>query len=381
VSIALVGGALANKPRNGGEAWVRLSWMLGLQRLGHAVHLVEEIDPSVCVDAAGAPARVEDSVNLDHFRSTLRRFGLHGTLLCDGATASGLPRTELLDLAASADLLLNISGHVRDAEVLRGPRRRIFLDIDPGFTQAWHAAGQDVGLRGHDVFATIAERIGTPGCSIPTCGVEWVHTRQPVVLDEWSATDAAPLRGFTTVATWRCPFGPVEVGGAVHSLKHQEMRRLADVPLRSGRDFEVALSIDPADGADRERLRNGGWSIVDPLDVVASADSFRDYVASSAGEFSAAQGVYAATRSGWLSDRTARYLASGRPAIVQDTATTLPTGAGLLTFADRDGAVAAVAEVMRDYASHAAAARQIAETHLDSDLVVGALLERAGIGG
>lgn len=379
MSVAIVAGALANKPGNGGNAWVVLSWTLGLRRLGFDVHLVEEIEPGACADDLGRKVAPEASRNLAYFTRVTEAFSVSATLLCDGRSLVGLSSRELAALAADSSVIINISGHLRDPRILSLPRLRIFLDLDPGFTQAWHAAGnRGARLEGHDVFATIGERIGQPTCPIPTNGVAWIPTRQPVVLDEWPAATAPPVRGFTTVSTWRCPFGGVEIGGRMQTLKHHEMRRFIDVARRSDRDFELALAIEPGDDADRRLLVDHGWHLVDPGAVAADPHSFRDYVGSSSAEFSVAQGVYTATRCGWLSDRTARYLAMGRPAVVQDTNTALPTGMGLLTFRTVDQAVAATEEVARYPALHAAAARSLAATHLESGAVIGALLQRSG---
>jgi hypothetical protein len=374
----MVAGALANKPGNGGNAWVALSWALGLRRLGFDVHFVEEIALGACADESGRRVAPEASSNLAYFKSVTGAFGLPATLRCEGGSLAGLTSRELVAVATEAAVIINISGHLRDPRILSLPRRRIFLDLDPGFTQAWYAAG-DPGahLDGHDVFATIGERIGQADCPIPTGGIAWIPTRQPVVLDEWPLPTTVPVRGFTTVSTWRCPFGGVEIGGRMQTLKHHEMRRFIDVARRSDSEFELALAIEPDDSADRRLLVDHGWHLVDPREVAAEPHSFREYVQSSSAEFSVAQGVYTATRSGWLSDRTARYLATGRPAVVQDTNTSLPTGAGLLTFRTVDQAVAATAEVARYPALHAAAARSLAETHLESGAVIGELLHRA----
>jgi len=378
---ALVAGALANKPCNGGEAWVRLSWILGLRRLGFDVHFVEEIAAGVCVDSAGRSAEVDASVNLAYFRDVTDDFGVDATLLCDGMPVTGLDRCALLEVARSADLLLNISGHLVDPRLLAAPRRRVFLDIDPGFTQAWHAAG-DPGARlaGHDVYASIGERIGEPDCPIPLDGIDWLPTRQPVVLDEWGPPAAAPTRDLTTVARWRSAYGAVTIAGTTYGLKHHAFRRIAELPRLVDRTVEVALAIDPADAADRATLVDHGWRVVDPAAVAGTPRAFRDFVQSSAAEISACQGVYAGTRCGWISDRTVRYLASGRPAIVEDTAPRLPAGEGLLTFTTVREAAAAIEEVTRHYDAHAQAARDLAVRHLDSDRVIGEFLDRAGVG-
>lgn len=384
---AIVSGALANKPFNGGEAWVRLSWALGLRRLGFDVCFVEEIASVDCVGPDGAPAGFSASANRAHFDAVVEGFGLdgHAGLLCDaGRESSGLGLAEIRERAAYADLLVNISGHLRIEEILSAPRRRLYVDLDPGFTQAWHA-DEDLAfeIAGHDHYATVGLNVGKPGCPIPGCGIDWIPTLPPVLLDEWPATPAPAGRPrFTTVASWRSPYGQLELDGRTMGLKHHQFRRLIELPERvEGAEFELALEIHPGDDADRRALEDHGWAIVGPRAVAATPQGFRDYVSASSAEFSVAQGVYAESGSGWFSDRTAAYLACGRPALVQDTAigAELRPGEGLLTFSSLEEAVAGAERIAAE-PSNAAAARRFAEERLDSDLVLGRLLGAIGIG-
>jgi len=384
---AIVSGALANKPFNGGEAWVRLSWLLGLRRLGFDVCFVEEIASADCVAPDGGPAQFSASANRAHFDAVVEEFGLDGQvgLLCDGGReSSGLGLAEVRERAADADLLVNISGHLRVEEIVSGPRTSLYVDLDPGFTQAWHA-DEDLGfeIAGHDYYATVGLNVGKPGCVIPDCGIAWIPTLPPVLLDEWppTAVPAGPPR-FTTVASWRSPYGQLELDGRTMGLKHHQFRRLIELPERvEGAAFEIALEIHPGDGADREALEDHGWAIADPRAVAATPQGFRDYVSASAAEFSVAQGVYAETGSGWFSDRTAAYLTCGRPALVQDTAIDeeLGTEEGMPTFSTLGEAVAGAERIAADPSPHAAAARRFAEEQLDSDLVIGRLLAAIGL--
>jgi hypothetical protein len=344
MTVVAVAGALASKTRSGGEAWVRLSYALGFRRLGCDVYLVEE--------ARDAPRDA-----LDYAASVAERFGL------DYVSA---------DVAEPCDLLVNISGNVRSRTVRRRFRRTAFVDIDPGFTQFWHDR-QIEQIPHHDVYFTIAENIGGSDCPIPTCGLEWRTTRPPVVLDEWPVALGAFDR-FTTVATWRAPFGPIEPYG----LKHHQWRSFLHLPTETNLTFEAALAIDPADAADRNALEAQSWHIVDPA-VTADPEGFRDYVQGSGAEFSVAQGIYVETGSGWFSDRTVRYLASGKPALVQDTGftRTLPAGEGLVAFTTVEEAAAGARAIVDDYERHAFAARVIAEEYFDSDAVLAAMLEDA----
>jgi hypothetical protein len=351
VTGVVVAGALAAKPGNGGEAWVRLSYVLGLQRLGFEVRFAERLaDPS--------------STAVSYFREVTRRFGIAATLVgAGGEPIVGEP-------IESGDLLLDISGNLR---AFRGQfRRTAFVDIDPGFTQFWHVQGVD-RLPTYDTYFTIASNIRNPACPIPTGGIEWRPTLPPVVLDLWPVANGGFDR-FTTVASWRCPYGPLEGYGP----KHHAWRRFAGFPHDSELGFEAVLRIDPADEPDRLALEEGGRRIADP-ELVASPDDFQRYVATAGAEFSVAQGVYVDTQSAWFSDRSARYLASGKPVLVQDTGfrSSLPVGDGLLAFDGTEDAARAARSIVADYDRHSRAARAIAEEHFDSDRVLTEMLESA----
>jgi hypothetical protein len=393
----IVSGALANKPGNGGNAWTRLSWVRGFARLGYDVYFVEQIDPRACVDAAGRPASFAGSANLDYFRRVTSQFGLteRASLVCgDFDDVFGPDPNQLAHAARSADLLFNLSGHLTLAPLKESPRTRVYYDDDPGFTQFWHAAGGDAPrLGGHDFYYTIGRNIGSPDCPIPAGGIAWRHTVPPVVLDDWPVMcggddeDSARAEAgrtelrFTTVASWRGPYGPVQFGGKTYGLKAHQFRRFLPLPRLSGQTFEIALHIDPADEKDRAQLRDNGWRLADPASAAATPDDFRNYVKDSDAEFSVAQGVYVETRSGWFSDRTTRYLASGRPALVQDTGFSrhLPVGEGLVAFEAIGEAASRADDIRRHYADHCHAARAMAEDHFDSDKVVARLLDEIGL--
>jgi hypothetical protein len=356
----VVAGALANKAGNGGEAWVRLSYVLGFRRLGCDVTFVEEIEQA-------QPAAVE------FFRATTEAFGLtDSSALVDSAGASIVGAR-----APHADVLVNVSGNLRAEPILSGFRRTAYVDVDPGFTQIWHEDGT-LEIPPHDVYFTIAENIGLSSCAIPSTGIEWRTARPPVVLDRWRVAPTDDRR-FTTVATWRGPYGRVEHAGRIYSVKVDEFRKVIPLPRCSRQRFELALDIHSEEHPDLEALRENSWNLVDPRAVAADPHSFRRYVQGSGAEFSVAQGIYVETSSGWFSDRTTRYLASGKPALVQDTgfSRTIPTGEGLLTFSTLDEAVEGAEAIAADYDRHARAARAVAEEHFDSDRVLSKLLEDA----
>jgi len=371
MTAVVVAGAVANKPGSAGEAWVRMSWVRGLERLGLDVWFVEEIEDA-------------DESAVDWFRSVSARFlpEERAALIAGSETVAGPSLDELSEVAAESTLV-NISGHLALPRLFDAFRRRVMVDIDPGFTQFWHAEGlPGARVEGHDLHFTIGERIGSPDCPIPTSGVDWRPVRQPVVLDDWPIVEPNDVDRFTTVGSWRPPFGPIEYDGRRYGLKVHEFRRFVELPAWSPHKFELALDMHPADDADRRALKEHGWHLVDPRRVADDMDTFRAYVEGSTAEFSVAQGLYVETACGWFSDRSVRYLASGRPVLVQDTGFSriLPTGSGLVAFRTLEEAVAGADDIVARYAEHAAAARRIAEKCFAAERVLARFCEEAGIG-
>jgi hypothetical protein len=230
---------------------------------------------------------------------------------------------------------------------------------------------------------TVGERIGEPDCAIPTCGIEWIPTKPPVDLGEWPRSGAdAHTERFTSVASWRGPFGPLEYRGRTYGLRVHEFRRFLALPSLTEAGFEVALDIDDAEVDDRRRLDEAGWTLADPLAAAGDPWRYRHFVQSSWAELMIAKNLYVDARSGWFSDRSACYLASGRPVLAQDTGLDglVPRGEGLITYRTLDEAVAGVEEISGDYKRHRRAAREIAEEHFAAERVLPRLLDRLGIG-
>ncbi|MDX6689192.1 MAG: hypothetical protein QOG15_649 [Solirubrobacteraceae bacterium] len=385
MTTVFVAGAVANKHRYGGSIWVRMSWAEALRDAGLDVVFVEQIDAAGCVGDDGAPAPFEHSANAATFSAAMEELDMAGCLLCPGADGGarvhGLPLGELFARADEAALLVNLGGHLRWAPLLARLPVRAFVDLDPGFTQIWHAEHRDVGVAGHDLHFSVGLNVGTPRCPLPTGGVRWRPIHQPVTLARWQPVAGDVLERFTTVASWRGAYGPTAWAGRSYGVKAHEFRRFLGLTeaVRAA-DFELALDIDPGDGVDAKRLRAHGWALSDPAVLAAPAD-FRRFVRESGAEFSPAQNIYVESRSGWFSDRTVRYLACGRPALVQDTGFTehLPTGEGLIAFSTLDQAAAGAHALLADYPRHRAAALRIATEHFAGPRAIAPLLQAAGV--
>jgi hypothetical protein len=259
-------------------------------------------------------------------------------------------------------------------------RTRVFLDADPGFTQFKISPTACAGYASPYEFnhhATFGVRIGKPDCPIPTHGLNWRPTRPPIALDLVQPRFTPDARFFTTVMSWTA-YGNVEYRGETYGQKNVELLKLIDLPRRAGRQFELALA---GPDAPTDRLRAAGWEVTAALPATIDVEAYLDYIGRSRGEFSVAKNAYVKTRSGWFSDRTANYLAMGKPAIVQDTGfgESLPCGEGLFAFSTVEDVIAAVEKINADYARHSRAARRIAEGYFDSNRVVGQLLKQCGL--
>lgn len=380
----VIAGSMAQKPAHGGHTWVFLQYLLGFRRLGWEVLFIDRVEPGMCVDADRGPAAAADSWNVRYVTDVMCRFGLGRdfAVLCGDGRAIGLTRQAVLRRVRSSAALINVMGYLNDEEILAAARRRVFLDIDPGFGQMWHALGLSDLFRGHDAHVTIAENIGQPSCGIPTCGLDWISTRQPIVLDEWpAANDAAASAPITSVISWRGAYGPVTYKGSTYGLRAREFRKFATLPLHCDARFELALDIHPGDSADADLLRAHRWALVAPADVAGDPWRYRRYIGASAAELMIAKGMYVDTRSGWISDRSICYLASGRPVIAQDTglANLLPTTEGLVTFTSYEEAIDAIRAIQRDPARHQRAARRLAESCFESSLVLGTLVRKLAL--
>lgn len=364
-------------PHFGGSLWVRLQYLLGLRRLGVDAYWVDRLAPP---DPAKNPHSVDYLAH--RFRRFAEDFGFQDRycIVYDrGERHYGMDERRLHEAIERADLLLNVAGRLEPGDPLLGVQRRAFLDVDPGFTQIW-ALQTDMHLERHHVFFTIGQNVAGPGFSVPTGDVEWQPTLPPVVLEQWPARIDPTSERIGTVADWRGSQDAV-YEGEWYGGKREEFLGFLRVPVKAGVQIELALLVGQEDYEDLGLLMRHGWRVHEPYSHAGDPWSYRELIQSSRAEFSVAKQGYVRTRSGWISDRTACFLASGKPAIVQSTGfeQRLPTGTGLLAFSTVAEAIEALQRVQEDYMRHAHAARRLAEEHFDSDAVLTGLLRRAGL--
>jgi hypothetical protein len=381
----ILGAVISLPPVSAGCAWNRLQYVLGLRRLGHDVCFVEEVRPKWCVNADGQPCSYADSQNRRGFVSLMQHFGLLDSscqLFDGGGDTTGMTRAGLQRFTRDADLLVNISGHITCEFVLEAPGRLAYLDQDPVYTQLWQAEyGRDLGLDRYDVCFTVGLNIGTPASPIPDCDIDWHATLPPIVPELWTGPgerSAAPPYRFTTIASWG-GYGDLQYRGEWYRSKYDEIRRFAELPRRTGTQFQFELLLkDFPDNDEGVRLlRDNGWHVRKSGIEATDLHPYRDYIAGSIAEIGITKGAYVKGRSGWFSDRTASYLASGRPALVQSTGFErhLPTGTGVVCFDDVEQAAAGAADIAGKYSAHSRAAREFAAAYLDYRRVLPDMLD------
>ena len=354
-----------------------LQWLHGLERCGHRVIFLDFF--------RWKPERYGDAP-IARFADLIERWWHPDRVALidssrDGASIYGLSIPEIEQIASNGAALLTIAAPYtgEPPSFLAGARPRILVDHDPGYTHLWaEEYGFDAIFGRHDFYYTVGGNIGTPRCVLPTGEVNWRPIWNPVVLDWWPADAPLKRNHFTTVCSWRRR-GYLTFQGRMLGSKADEFKKIIDLPQRAGMAVEIALDIEPND-PDIELLKGNGW-VVDTAVVAETPEGYREFISTSLGELSVAKGGYAHTRGGWFSDRSACYLASGRPVILQETgySDVLPTGTGLRPFRDADEAAEAVRAVLADYDAHRRAAREIAAEHFDYRKVIPRLVAEVGL--
>ena len=299
----------------GGLSWHHLQYLVGFARLGHEVTYVEDYGwPDSCYDPAREDMTSDPSYGIAYLVKLLRLHGLERSwcYLAEDGTAHGMSRERLAQLCRACDVYFNLSNinWIPEFELCT---RRVLVDTDPVFTQiGGHGMSESFAV--YDALFTYGENVHRPECTMPTAGVHWQPTRQPLVLDLWPVSEGEPAAPFTTVMNWTA-YGEREHGGLVYGQKDREFTPYFSLPNDTGTSMEIAIN-GPSEV--RERLVEGGWRIADPGKVTRDPWIYQDYLRSSRAEFSVAKHAYVSTRSGWFSDRSAGYLATGRPAVLQD---------------------------------------------------------------
>jgi hypothetical protein len=370
-----------------GVVWQTVHYLVGFERLGYEVYYVEAHARTPCMfmehEEDDGSARAADFIAGVMTRFDLGdRWAFHA--LHDDGRCYGLGERQLNELYRSAALLINLHGGTEPQPEHYATDRLVYLETDPVALQIELFNGEQTTidfLAPHCAFFTFGENYGNPDCGLPVSDrFHFRPTRQPVVVDFWDRHDGGEGRAFTTIGNWQQQWREIWYRGEVyHWSKHHEFLNVLDLPTRTIQPFELALSSYSDE--DKRMLEDCGWSVRSALDISDDIDAYRAYIAGSRGEFTVAKDQNIRLRSGWFSDRSATYLAAGRPVITQETgfSNVLPTGEGLLAFTTVEDAEAAVAKVNAEYDRHCRAAREIAPEYFNYDVVLSRFLNDVGL--
>ncbi len=373
----LVGSYMVRYPLGGMLSWA-LQYVLGFHRLGHDVVMVEKAHyPNACFDPSRRVMADDCEVGLRVVNELLGRFDLadRWCFIDVHGRHYGKSEAELAALFRSADVFVDGGTHGAWLEDARESGCRVLIDGEPGYTQmkweSWAAKGQPVPV--YDRYFTNGSLLGTDSCSAPLAGRKWEPVWNPVLPELFDSGAPPPGAAYTTVMHWQSQ-DPIEHGGRTYYQKDVEFSRFIDLPSRVDAPLEVAVA---GKYVPRRELERHGWRSRQGHDVTGSFDAYREYIRDSRGELSVCKHVFVATHNGWFSDRSAAYLAAGRPVVLQDTGFSerLPTGEGLFAPTTVAEAADAIDRIEKDYERHSQAARRIAHEHLDARVVLGRLLE------
>ena len=388
-----------------GVSWQVLHYLEGFRRLGYDIYYIEDTGgwayhPLRKTD--GNESEYTYAINcqyaVNYVAKLMSSFGLQNGWAywsrVDGRVF-GLSETQVSRLFENADAIVNLTGSTCLLEEHTRVPVRIYLETDPVMRQIEVVRGDRKAielLAAHTHHFSYGENLGAPDCGVPVTRFNYLPTRQPIVLDWWTldgrlSSDVngrpnIPAR-FTTIAKWRQPGKDIEWNGETYSWsKHVEFLKFIDLPRRTRQQFELALAWEnEKDEEAIPQLTSFGWRVVDAISLSLDVAPYRDYILGSRGEFTVAKDQNIRLRSGWFSDRSACYLAAGKPVVTQDTAfgNILPTSYGLFAFRNMENILTAIDTIERNYEGHCRAAREIAEEYFAAEKVLGSLMERVGL--
>lgn len=363
----------------GGLVWHHLQYVLGLKKLGHEVLFLEDSeDFASCYNPQTNEMTTNPGYGLKFIKEIFGRFGLTDQWAYYDTHENrwfGLSEKKVRNFCASADLILNLSGVNPLRPYTFQIPKRVLIDTDPVFTQIRHLTESEsmIKAKQHTHFFSYGENIGQSYCTVPDDGFQWQPTRQPVVLEYWKESEGNPASAWTTVMQWDS-YKTREFGGHTFGMKSKSFAPYVDLPGNS--DERFALAIGSAT-APTDLLINKGWQVLSSLTITETAEAYQQFIRQSKGEWSVAKEGYVISKSGWFSERSAGYLASGLPVVIQETgfSQVIKTGEGLLSFTTPDEAIAAIDNVNNNYKKHCKNAREIAEEYFKFDKVLNNLLQ------
>ena len=368
-------------PLGGMLSWV-LQFLVGFKRLGHEIYFVEKAGyPNSCYNPTNETMSDDCTYGVAVLDKLLASLGLENTwcFVDQSENYYGISKKDMEEIFRTADIFIDMGTHGSWEHEAVNSTLKVLIDGEPAFTQIKmvNSLKSGINLPRYDHYFTTGKNIGTEYSISPTAGIAWKYLYHPVQVDMFPVTPCPENAFYSTVMNWQS-HQPIEYNGKKYGQKNLEFQKFIDLPMQVSIPMQVAVAGKklPID-----ILKKKGWDVVDAKQATSSFDAFCNYIQQSRGEFSVCKNVFVANQSGWFSDRSAAYLASGRPVVMQDTGFSrhLPCGEGLFAFHSLDEAKAAIEKIESDYELHSKTARQIACEYLDTRIVLKAFLKDLGI--
>ncbi|MDA8377761.1 MAG: hypothetical protein M0Z50_12050 [Planctomycetia bacterium] len=367
-----------------GVTYQFLHFMLGLRKLGFDPYYIEDsarwiYNPDLRDSSPDAAPNIKAVAPILEMHGLADRWAFRGHY--EGGKCYGMNETQIAELYRTADVMINVTGAQELREEHLHCPVRVYLETDPVVSQIQIAQGRQDTIAALDMFThhfTYGENLGCPDCRLPTVRYHWRPTRQPVLLDLWEPLPPQADAAFNTIATWKNTGRDIIFQGeAFYWSKDREFLKFIDLPQRRDAAFELATGVDAETAA---LLKWNKWQVADPVHISRDMRRYNQYIRQSRGEFSVAKDQNIRLRSGWFSDRSACYLAAGRPVMNQETGFShhLPIGRGLFSFQTMDDILNAVDAIESDYVGHCRAAREIAEEYFAAEKVLGDIMDQIG---
>lgn len=380
---AIVFGFLFGYPM-AGITYQYLHYMIGLRRLGYDVYYVEDssrwlYDLQLNELTTNPRSNIESAVPILEDAGFKNRWAFR--YYPDGE-CHGMTENQLLTLYKDADFFFNVTGAQEIREEHLACPKRIYVESDPFNMQVHVSQGNESKideLEAHNVHFTFGENLISDDFIVPLERFDWLTTRQPVLMEFWDNPYKGMNGACTTITSWKSKGNEVTYQGETYYwTKDREFVKFIDLPKHFDIPFELAVK---ADSEAEKLIDENGWRRASSVAISADTQLYKQYIQQSRAEFTVARDVYVRPETGWFSDRSACYLAAGRPVITQETGFSkyIPCGEGLFSFETLDDVLAAVDEIQRNYEVNCNRAREIAIEYFSAEKVIGSMLERAGI--
>ena len=379
-----MGSYMVRYPLGGNLSWA-IQYLVGFRDLGHEVYFVEKyVHEDSCYDPVARRLSNDCSYGVSIVSELLASYGLeHNWCFVEyGEKYHGLSRRKIEEIFSRADLYIENGAHgAWNEEVFSSPAVKVYIDVDPAFTQVnfYRKLKSGIDVPAYDRYYTNGMNIGKEGNIIPDCGIQWHYIFNPVNTSLFSQL-APPDHGpYSTIMNWISYRETVQYKGNSYGHKSIEFDKFAALP--SLVDVNMEMAVSGLNGADRKSVKENGWHLVDAQEVTFTINSFRDYLRNCRGEFSVVKNMYQATSSGWFSDKSAAFMASRRPVILQETGFSeyLPVGEGLFAVEGVEEAKDAIETIEGNYQYHADRALEIAHEYLEAKKVLGNFINELGL--